>query len=90
MNNENPLEDITHNFLEVHDIEISHVNIPNNPARVTIQIDYDRKEGEKLPYADEIINCLTPEQTHRLIEQLQQSLDALENGIPTFSNIQKH
>lgn len=90
MSNENDFEDITNNFLEVHDIAISCINIPNNLAKVTIQIDYDRKEGDNLPQADEIINCLSPVQARRLIEQLQQSLDALESDIPTFSDIQIH
>lgn len=90
MSNENQFEDITNNFLEVHDIEVSHLNVPNNPARIMLTIDYDRQDGEKLPEADEIINCLTPAQARLLIECLQQSLDELGNDVPTFENIQKH
>ncbi len=83
-------EDITNNFLEVHDIEISHINIPKNPVRIMFRLDYDTKEGEALPPADQIYNCISPEHARRLIGLLQQQLDALDRGDSTYQEIVKH
>lgn len=90
MSNKEQSEDTTNNFIEVHDTKVSEIDIPNNPKRVIFQVDYDLKQGDVLPAADKIYNCLTPSQAHHLIEQLQQSLDALECGDARFVKIQKH
>lgn len=83
-------EDITNNFLEVHDIEISHINIPKNPVRIMFRLGYDAKKGEILPPADQIYNCVTPDQARQLIELLQQQLDALDHGDSTYQEVVKH
>lgn len=90
MSNEDQFEDITDNFIEVNEIKISEFIAPNNPKMIFLQIDYDLKQGDVLPAADKIYNCLTPSQAHHLIEQLQQSLDALDYGDATLVKIQKH
>ncbi|CAI2062170.1 Uncharacterised protein [Serratia quinivorans] len=90
MSNEDDIIDVTNNFLIVHDISVSHLHHPNTEPQIIFTIDYDRKDGEQIPDADQIINCITPDSARQLIELLQQSLDALENEVPTFSKVQKH
>lgn len=90
MNNEDDYIDVTNNFLIVHDIIVNHLYHPNTEPQIIFTIDYDRNKGEVLPDADQIINCLTPDRARQLIEFLQQSLDALENEVPTFSKVHKH
>ncbi|WGL57650.1 hypothetical protein [Kluyvera intermedia] len=82
--------DITNHFIEIHDVKISPFEAPNGDKRIMFVIDYDLESGDVLPAANEIYNCLTPQQARQMIECLQQSLDELDHGVSSLQGIHKH
>lgn len=77
-------EDITDTFITVEDVNTSPFNIPGNEKRIIIKFDYGEPgDIDETLLARDIINVLSPECARELIDKLQQSLDAIDDGYST-------